>query len=342
MTTTAVADVDQLAIVKLLASGMGLGLVVAANRHLDEDLIREVAHAHGYPEVNKLRWSAEILAGKADPDVPPTAVTAPPPQRARPEPKARPGMFDVDVADLHPSPANPRERMTDIEGLAASIREAGLIQPIVAQRLDDGTLQIVAGHRRHAAVKMLGWQTVPVIVRKAMLPDAELVTMLVENGQRANLDPIEEARALNHLKVTGKLTDSAVAKKVGRSVQFVGGRIALLSLPWEEQEAIRNGTMTLTEAGDKARVDSGRIRPGAKGRPSPAHLSISHPLGPRAKARCQHLGHSRGRGTGVGGIACGACWEHVIRADEREGAHAQSSAARACIVCGSPYGATSA
>lgn len=114
------------------------------------------------------------------------------------------GFARVPVADLHPSPNNPRETLRDIDELALSIREVGLVQPIIAQKIPGKPgFQIIAGHRRHAAVIRLGWDDVPTIVRRDMLPDAELLAMLVENGQRAGLDPIEEARALNRLKTGG-------------------------------------------------------------------------------------------------------------------------------------------
>lgn len=335
---TTIAATDRLAVVKMLASGLELGLVVNANPHLSDDDVRRIAHDHGYPSVAKLKRAAEQIARNSDdPGVLPGPEPKVSPPSNKPQPIARGGLFDVALSDLQPSPANPRERMTDIAELAASMREVGLIQPIVAQQLDDGSLQILAGHRRHAAALMLGWTKVPCLIRKAMLPDTELVTMLIENGQRAGLDPIEEARALNHLKVTTGLSDLQLAKRVGRSQQLVSSRLALLGLPYEQQEAIRSGLMSLTEGVARGRVDSGRIRPGAVGRTSPAQLSTHHPLAPAAKARCLRLKHSRGRGTGVGGIACGECWESVIRADERHHQHDVSAANGSCALCGSPY-----
>jgi ParB family transcriptional regulator, chromosome partitioning protein len=336
-----VATSDRIAIVKLLVRGMALGLVVKANPHLDDELIRRVADDHGYPSVAKLERALTQLESGQAPSLTATTVveptvTAP---RADHQPEQRSGLYDVRVEDLQPSPNNPRERMTDIPDLAASIREAGLIQPIVAQRLDDGeTLQIVAGHRRHAAVKMLGWEKVPCIIRKTMRPDAELVTMLIENGQRAGLDPIEEARALNHLKVTHHLTDRQVATKVGRTQPHVSGRLALLSLSWEEQEQIRNGQLMITEGTRLGREASGKVKPGAIGKRGPAHLAAHHPLAAQAKARCIRLKHSRGRGTSVGATACGECWESVIRADERQHLHQVSATNGACGLCGGKYG----
>lgn len=248
------------------------------------------------------------------------------------------GLVELPVDHVHPSPNNPREKLTDIDDLAASIRQVGLIQPLVVQPIvRDGQVdayQIIAGHRRHAAALLLGWLNVPCLVRKPLRSDEELLTVLIENGQRANLDPIEEARALNRLKVGQGINESEVARRVGRNIAFVTGRIMLLSLPVEEQEQIRLGVTTLTEAKVKARIESGRIRHGAIGRPPPGHLSSGHPLAERAKSACIEQRHSRGRGVGVGGIACGQCWEAVIRANEREKIHAASAVAGRCLICG--------
>lgn len=244
------------------------------------------------------------------------------------------GLVSVPVDQVHPSPNNPREKLTDIDELAESIRGVGLIQPLVVQTDPAGGYQIISGHRRYAAIRLLGSLTVECIVRRAMRPDEELLRMLVENGQRAGLDPIEEARALNRLKTQLDITETEVARRVGRPISFVTRRIALLSLPVEEQEQLRLGITSMGEANVKARVASGRIRRGAVGRSAPGHLAAAHPLAARAKAACLEQRHSRGKGVGVGGIACGLCWEAVIRANEREKIQAASAVAGRCLICG--------
>lgn len=246
------------------------------------------------------------------------------------------GLAAIPVDQVHPSPNNPREHLTDIDELAASIKDAGLIQPLVVQPIARG-YQIVAGHRRHAAVKLLGHLTVECIIRRELRPDEELLTMLIENGQRAGLDPIEEARALNRLKNQQGISETEVARRLGRQPSFVTGRIMLLSLPVEEQERVRLGITTMTEAKAEARIVSGRIRHGAIGRPPAGHLNASHPLAARAKAACLEQRHSRKQGMGVGGIACGLCWEAVIRANEREKIHAASAVAGRCLICGTVH-----
>lgn len=254
------------------------------------------------------------------------------------EPQALSGLAAIPTNQIHPSPNNPRERLTDIEGLGQSIRENGLIQPIIVQRIPGKPgYQIVAGHRRYAAVRKLGWTKVPAIIRRDMLPDEELLAMLVENGQRAGLDPIEEARALNRLKHQLGVSDAQIATKVGYSQAKVSMRLALLSLAPEDQEAVRVGETTLRAATDRARITSGRAKPGAKGKTGPAHLAAHHPLANRASACCRSLGHKVNSPKSVGGVACGACWESVIRANEREQLHTLSNTRGRCVLCDVPH-----
>jgi ParB family chromosome partitioning protein len=251
------------------------------------------------------------------------------PDRARP---VR-GLAIIPLADIHPSPNNPRENLTGLDELAASIREQGLIQPLIVQKIPgvDG-FRIVAGHRRHAAARIARIAELPCVIRKDLLPDEELLAMLVENGQRANLDPIEEARALRKLKSQG-LSGQDIARKIGRSLPYVAGRLTLLSLPVEEQEQLRSGFGTLTQAVAKARVASGRTRPGAVGKKSGAYLATSHPLATKVANRCTSLKHKNKGSASVGGVGCGECWEQVIRASEREALHDQSNQRGRCVLC---------
>ena len=236
------------------------------------------------------------------------------------------GLAAIPIAEVHPSPNNPRDHLADIEDLAASIREVGLIQPVVVQQVPGQPgYQVVAGHRRRAALLLLGWPSVPCIIRRDMLPDEELLAMLVENGQRSGLDPIEEARAMRRLVQSG-LPEAEVARSVGRSLSWVRGRLALLGLPDAEQEAIRAGHYTLQHATRLIRNERAeerkRFRPTARpiGRPKGAktkpYFGDTHPLAKTARSHCADNGHGKGH-VKVGGVACGPCWEHVIRGEER-------------------------
>lgn len=223
---------------------------------------------------------------------------------------------------VHASRNNPRENLTDIDELAASITEVGLIQPIVVQVIPgQAGYQVVAGHRRLAAFRKLGRATIPAIRRRDMLPDEELLTMLVENGQRAGLDPIEEARALKKLKGEPGCSNAELGTKVGRSTHWINDRLQLLQLPLAEQEEVRAGHYTLTHATNVLRAQRAAARrreqPTARpvGRPRGArtrpYFGDTHPLAGAVRARCDHRGTPK-----VGGVGCGPCWESVIRIDE--------------------------
>lgn len=267
------------------------------------------------------------------------AVHGPAPTRRPPSvgvvPVALPAegqLVEVLLDQVHPDADNPRESLGDLTDLMASMAEQGLIQPLIVRRTqgEDERLVIIAGHRRHEAARRLGWRRIEVIVRRDMPPDDVLAKMLVENGQRAGLDPIEEARALLRLKTLGDLSDNEVGGKVGLSQATVSGRLALLQLPAEEQEAIRARRLGVGAGVRMARIASGRVRPTGIGRAW--HLGPDHPLSTKAAARCRRLGHKAGRK--VGGMACGECWESVIRADERQHLHDHHAATGMCPLCG--------
>lgn len=336
---------DRYTVMQMLVAGRDAGSIRGANPHLTGEQLRLIYTSHGYPDQERMIRALNVLSTKinAAGDIPIAGNSTAPPVvvAAGPRPgatvKAIAALAEIPLDRIHPSPNNPRQHLGDIPDLAGSMREAGLVQPIVVQRLDTGDFQIVAGHRRHAAAVLLGWPVIPCLVRKRMLPDAELLAMLVENGQRAGLDPIEEARALRHLKATAHLSDGQLAQKVGRSQSIVSARLALLALSAEEQEQIRTGQMGLVEGVDRGRMNSGKTRPGAQGKVSAAWLSHTHGLAPRAKARCTRLAHKRNGGASVGGTACGECWESVIRADERDHLHEVSARTDMCVLCRRPH-----
>lgn len=298
---------------------------IAANHQLTMDQLRTILNHHGYPDVGKMRRSIEQLAiaAAAPADEPTdTAVVA-----------QRPGMRRVKVTDLHADADNLRGDVGDITELAESIVAVGLLQPIVV-REHGGRLVVVAGHRRLAAIRKIGWEHVDVIVRPPMRPDEVIAAMLIENGQRKDLDPIEEARGLARLAVDAGLeTQQQIASRIGRTQMYVSNRLALLALTPEEQEQVRSGELSIGAATEKARINSGRVKPTARGKKSAQHLSVHHELGTRAQARCTAKGHKRNGAASVGGIACGECWESVIRADERASLHTRSARLGSCVLC---------
>lgn len=317
---------QRLEIAMLLCEGMPFEQVVV-ELDVDRAAARTAALAMGYPDLAKVRSARDQWAQVVDDELPDrNGVDSASQSRsirsaatASREDSAAAGLRfeDVPVRDLLPDPNNPRDDDDDdVADLAASIEQTGLLQPIVA-RLANGTAVVVAGHRRLRAVRRLGWDTVPVIIRREMTGDEVLAAMLVENSQRKDLDPIQEARGIQQLmRAAGIATAADAAARVGRGQTWVSGRLALLSLSAEDQQKVRRGQMTLVEATHRARVESGRVR--REGYTGSPHFSNAHELSHMARARCVRLKHkARGRNS-VGKVACGECWEAVIRANERE------------------------
>ncbi|PYQ09664.1 MAG: hypothetical protein DMF83_02570 [Acidobacteria bacterium] len=164
-----------------------------------------------------------------------------------PDPEPSPS---VEEATLHVSPdrleANPFQPRTvmepaRLEELAASIRESGMIQPLLVRRAG-GHYQIIAGERRWRAAQRLGLATVPVVIRD--VPDDRLLELaLVENIQREELSPLEEAQAFQRLHDEFRLTQEDVARKVGRDRSTIANTVRLLRLPAEVREMIAGGRL---------------------------------------------------------------------------------------------------
>ncbi len=157
----------------------------------------------------------------------------------------RPGDLaaEVPVDRLDPNPVQPRTVLDPVRlgELAASIQESGIVQPILVRRAG-GRYQIIAGERRWRAAQQLGLATVPVTVRD--VPDDRLLELaLVENIQRAELSPLEEAQAFQRLQEELKLTQEEVARKVGRDRSTVANTLRLLRLPREVRELLAAGSI---------------------------------------------------------------------------------------------------
>jgi ParB family chromosome partitioning protein len=156
-----------------------------------------------------------------------------------PEPKATgETTTEVPIGSLEPNPSQPRNQISAprLEELCASIREAGMIQPILVRR-HRGRYQIIAGERRWRAAQKLDLPRVPVTVRD--VPDERLLELaLVENLQREDLGPLEEAQAYQRLQRELGLTQEEVAKRVGRDRSTVANTLRLLRLPRAIRELI--------------------------------------------------------------------------------------------------------
>lgn len=154
------------------------------------------------------------------------------------------------MSEIEPNKSQPRTVFDEenIKGLAESIKEHGLIQPIVVRPLPNGiTYQIIAGERRWRACKLLKMEEVPVIIRETdELEAAQLA--IVENVQRADLNPVEEAMAYRALMDKYGMTQDRLAEVMGKSRPYIANLTRLLSLPEEALSALSNGEISVGHA----------------------------------------------------------------------------------------------
>lgn len=188
-----------------------------------------------------------------------SAVSAPvevytnPLRKEKKERKPDEAIYYIEVSKVRPNPDQPRKEFNEesLRELAASIREFGLLQPIVVSKIEkeveNGTeveYELVAGERRLMATKLLGLETIPAIIRNVRLERERLELAIVENIQRENLNPIEMARAYSRLQDEFRLTQREVASRLGKSRETVANTLRLLDLPTEIQDAISKGQLT--------------------------------------------------------------------------------------------------
>jgi ParB family chromosome partitioning protein len=176
----------------------------------------------------------------------PAAAPPPPPALARDPSPGRPAELDIDL--LTPNPRQPRTQMeeTALEELAQSIRSHGVIQPILVRRAGDRH-EIVAGERRWRAAQRAGLLKVPVIYRD--VPDERLLEIaLIENIQREDLNPIEEAQAYRRLVDELQMSQESIATAVGKDRATVSNYMRLLKLPAEVRNDLASGALSMGHA----------------------------------------------------------------------------------------------
>lgn len=155
----------------------------------------------------------------------------------------------VRLSDIEPNKGQPRQEFDKeaLSTLADSIKQHGLLQPLVVRPLPSGSYQIVAGERRWRACRMLGIDEVPVFIKE--LTDAQTMQIaLIENLQRENLNPLEEAQGFRELMDSYSMTQEDVAKTVGRSRSAVANSLRLLTLPSNVMELLKEGSITAGHA----------------------------------------------------------------------------------------------
>jgi ParB family chromosome partitioning protein len=158
-------------------------------------------------------------------------------------------LCEIDIDRILPNTHQPRKNFDEValDELADSIREHGVVQPIVLRPLQDGFFQLIAGERRWRAAQRAGLSRVPAVVRDAG-EHVALEIALIENLQREDLNPMEEAQAYERLIVDFNMTQEEVARRVGKNRATVANMLRLLRLPPEVQQWLRENQLTTGHA----------------------------------------------------------------------------------------------
>lgn len=155
------------------------------------------------------------------------------------------GLVELSLNQLKPNARQPRDRFDEaaLEELTVSLKNHGMLQPIVARPLSDGSYEIVAGERRFRAARRAGLERVPVVIRHT--EDDQLLTeALVENIHRADLDPMEEARAYRQLIEDFEFTHDELANRLGRSRSLISNTLRLLTLADSVADLVSTGAIS--------------------------------------------------------------------------------------------------
>jgi ParB family chromosome partitioning protein len=178
-------------------------------------------------------------------------------------PRQTVGLREVPVDAIRPNPWQPRTHFDEqeLEELAQSIREHGVLQPVLVSQQSDGTFQLITGERRWRAVQLAGFASVPAMVKEAT-PRSSLELALVENIQRRDLNPLEEAHAFRALMDEHGLTQEQLGQRIGKSRVSITNTLRLLQLPEAVREALAGGALTegharaiLMANGESARLE---------------------------------------------------------------------------------------
>lgn len=187
----------------------------------------------------------------------------------------KPGIIDdLPISRLRPSGMPIRLGAEEIESLARSIKEKGLLQPIIVWPKDDDYFEVVAGNRRYTACKLLGWRKIPCHIVELNDKEAYEIS-LIENIQRRTMDPIEEAEAYKkYILEFGWGGISHLAKRVGKSISYISKRISLLDLPQDIVAKIKLHEISPSVAEELLRLDDNNAQSELAHLISTRHISI--------------------------------------------------------------------
>ena len=172
------------------------------------------------------------------------------PAAEAPAPQPGHGLAEVPVEQISPNPYQPRKTFNDasLEELARSVREHGIIQPLVVTKIGDNKYRLIAGERRFRAAQKAGLTTVPVVIKETMADTDVLQVALIENIQREDLNPIEEAYAYHQLHEEFQLTQEEISKRVGKERSTVANFLRLLRLPDSVKKLLAAGQLSMGHA----------------------------------------------------------------------------------------------
>src|SRR5574344_273404 len=171
--------------------------------------------------------------------------------------KANPtDIIEINIDEIRSNPYQPRKVFDEsaLNELASSIKEHGVVQPIIVKKNIKG-YELIAGERRTKASKIAGLTTIPAIIRD--FNDQEMMEIaLIENIQRENLNPIEEANAYDNIIKSTSMTQDEIAKKFGKSRSYITNMLGLLKLPEETKKLVENGNLSMSHARSLSKLDN--------------------------------------------------------------------------------------
>ena len=181
---------------------------------------------------------------------------------------------DIELDKIVPNRYQPRREFSDdsIKELAETLDKDGLLQPIVVREDGEDHYEIIAGERRYRAAKSLNWETIPAIVNN-MNDDQAASLALIENLQREDLTPLEEAQAYEMLQKNLGLTQEEVSKRMGKSRPYIANYLRLLTLPSKTKRLLQHGDLSMGQARtllglkDKDKIDALAKRVAKEGMP---------------------------------------------------------------------------
>ena len=190
--------------------------------------------------------------------IPSRPVEAPPPPPPAQQQVPGSGLANIPIEQISPNPYQPRKTFNDasIEELARSVREHGIIQPLVVTRIGDHKYRLIAGERRFRAAQKADLKVVPVVIKETMGDSDVLQVALIENIQREDLNSIEEAYAYHQLHEEFGLTQEEIAKRVGKERSTVANFLRLLRLPDPVKKLLASGQLSMGHARAILAVDS--------------------------------------------------------------------------------------